>query len=74
MLVVEVGVCRRDGLKLDERPEPLDLIEMDAHGLPQQQMAALDYDPAYADRDGELRAQSRAVADLDDAVIRSFRG
>jgi hypothetical protein len=52
MLVVEVRVCRRDGLKLDERPEPLDLIEMDAHGLPQQQMAVLDYDPAYADRSG----------------------
>jgi hypothetical protein len=36
MLVGEVGVWRRDGLKLDERPKLLDLIEMDAYALPQQ--------------------------------------
>src|ERR1700727_255844 len=68
MLVGKVGVCQSDGLKLDERPKPLDLIEMDADALPQQQMAALGDDPAYADRGGECRAQRRAVADLDDAV------
>jgi hypothetical protein len=34
MLVVEIGVCRRDGLKLNERPKLLDLIEMDADALP----------------------------------------
>ena len=64
----EVGVGWRDGLKLDERPKLLDLIEMDAHALPQQQMAALGDDPAYADRGGERRTQRRAVADLDDPV------
>jgi hypothetical protein len=51
VLVGEVGIRRRDRLKLDERPKLLDLIEMDADTLPQQQMAALNYDPAYADRD-----------------------
>lgn len=55
MLVGEVGVGRRDGLKLDESPKLLDLIEMDANALPQQQMAALGDNPAYADRGGERR-------------------
>jgi hypothetical protein len=49
MLVGEVRIWRRYGLKLDERPKPLDLIEMDADVLPEQQMAALGDDPAYAD-------------------------
>jgi hypothetical protein len=53
MLVREVGVRRRNGLKLDERPELLDVIEMYADAPPQQQMAALGDDPAYADRGGE---------------------
>ena len=66
--MVEIGVCRRDGLKLDERPKLLDLIEMDADALPQQQMATLGNNSAYADRGGERRAQRLAVADLDDAV------
>lgn len=57
VLMGEVGICGRDSLKLDEGPKPLDLIEMDANTLPQQQMAALDDDPAYAERGGERRAQ-----------------
>src|SRR5215469_3923157 len=69
MLVGAVGDCRRDGLKLDERPKLLDLIAMDADVLPQQQMAALGDDPSYADRGGERRTQRCAVADLDDAVV-----
>jgi hypothetical protein len=69
MLVGEVRIWRRHGLKLDERPKPLDLIEMDADVLPEQQMAALGDDSACADRGGECRAQRRAVADLDDAVL-----
>jgi hypothetical protein len=72
VLVGEVGVWRRDGLKLDERPELFDLIEVNADALPQQQTAALDDNPAYADRGGERRTQRRTIADLDDAVIRSF--
>jgi hypothetical protein len=64
----EVGVRRRDGLKLDKCPKLLDLIEMDAHTLPQKQMTALDDDTAYPNRDGERRAQRRAIADLDDPV------
>ena len=68
VLVGEVGACGRDGLKLDERPKLLDLIEMDAHAAPKQQMTALGDDPAYPDRSGERRAQHCAVADLDDAI------
>lgn len=64
----EVGVWWCDGLKLDERPKLLDLIEMNAHTLPQQQMTTLDDNPAYADCRGECHTQSRAVADLDDPV------
>lgn len=36
--------------------------------MPQQQMAVLDYNTAYADRSGERRTQRCAVADLDDAA------
>jgi hypothetical protein len=68
MLVGKVGVGWRDGLKIDERPKPLDLIEMDADALPQQQVAALGDDPAYAERGGERRTQRRSVANLDNAV------
>lgn len=68
VLVGEVGVRWRDGLKLDEPPKLLDLIEMDADALPEQQMAALGDDSSYADRGGERHAQRHAVADLDDSV------
>jgi hypothetical protein len=68
VLAGEVRACWRDGLKLDESPKLLDLIEMDAHALPQQQMATLGDDPAYANRGGERRTQRRTVVDLDDPV------
>ena len=68
MLGGEIGVGRRDGLKLDERPKLLDLIEMDPHIPPEQQTTAFDDDSAYADRSGERRAQRLAVVDLDDPV------
>ena len=40
-LVGEVGVGGRDALELDEVPEVLDAVEVDAHRLPQQQVAFL---------------------------------
>ena len=40
-LVGEVGVGGRDALELDEVPEVLDLVEVDAHRLPEQQVALL---------------------------------
>ena len=45
----------RDGLELDERAEALDLVEVDAHVLPQQQPAAL------VDDDGVPSAASSAA-------------
>ncbi|HEY8303091.1 MAG TPA: hypothetical protein VIG42_00745 [Solirubrobacteraceae bacterium] len=41
---------------------------MDAQALPQQQVATLGDDPAYADRGGERRTRRRTVADLDDPL------
>ena len=51
----KVRIRRRDSLKLDEVPQPLDLIEMNAHVLPQEQAATLGDDPAYPDRGIQCR-------------------
>ena len=40
-LVGEVGIRGRDALELEEVPEVLDLVEVDAHVLPQQQVTLL---------------------------------
>jgi len=64
---MSLGDLRVPTLCAHESPKLLDLIEMDAHALPEQ-MATLGDDPAYADRGGERHTQRRAVADLDDPV------
>jgi hypothetical protein len=69
VLVGEVGVGWRDGLKLDDRPKLLDSVETDAHAPPEQQMTALGDDPAYADRGGERRAQRQMSTQVTSMVL-----
>ena len=55
-------------LELDEGPEALDLVEVDAHVLVEQQPAALVDDDQRPERGVERVAQRRRVADLGQAV------
>ena len=53
----QVRLGRRDALELDERAEPVDGVEVDAHALPQQQVALLLDHHERAERRVERRAQ-----------------
>lgn len=68
MLVGEIGVWWCDGLELDESPELLDVVEVDANVPPKEEMSVLDDGGAYADGAGERCAEHGAVVYLDDPV------
>jgi 7,8-dihydro-6-hydroxymethylpterin-pyrophosphokinase len=72
VLLGEIRAGRRYRLELDEASEPLNCVEMDTHLPPKEQAARLAHYDARANRLRQRGAQHRAVADLDDAVIRSF--
>ena len=57
-LAAQVGAGLGDRLELEEGAEPADLVEVDADGLPQQQVAALDDD----DVDRRWRRRARRAA------------
>src|SRR5271166_2964089 len=68
MLGREIRPPRCDGLELDERPEILDLIQMDADRAVEKQPSALAHDAPNADRARERGACRGPVVDLDDVV------
>jgi hypothetical protein len=68
VLAREVGFGRRDTFELDERAEAGDLVEVDAHALPEQQVAALVDDHAGAERRVERLAQGGGIAHVGEAV------
>jgi hypothetical protein len=69
-LLGEVRVRRRDRLQLEELPEPLDVVEVDAHVLPLQQPPPLGDDDAHAARRGEPGDGGGRIGDLDQVVAR----
>jgi catechol 2,3-dioxygenase-like lactoylglutathione lyase family enzyme len=68
VLVGEIGVWWCDGLELDESPELLNVVEVDANVAPKEEMSALDDGGAYTDGAGERCAEHGAVVYLDDPV------
>ena len=59
----EVRLGRRHALELDERAEPVDRVEVDAHAVPQQQVALLVDHHERAERGVERGAQVVGVLD-----------
>ena len=63
------GTAVGDGrLELDEGSEPVDVVEVDADVLAQQQVAALAHDVGRAERRVERRPQRLGIGDVDEAV------
>ena len=67
-LVGEVGVRGRDALELDEVAEVLDLVEVDADALPQQQVALLLDHGEHAEAGFQRGLERRRVVDRDQPV------
>ena len=59
---------RGDALELDERPQPVHVVEVDAHALPQQQPAALVDDGERPERRIEGLDERRGVGHGDESV------
>jgi hypothetical protein len=69
VLAAQVGVRPGDGLKLDEAPEPGNLVEMDADVAPQQQPARLLDGDENAERSREDLLQRFGILDREDAIL-----
>jgi hypothetical protein len=63
MLGAQIGRGVRDRLDLDEVPQPVDLVEMDACASPEQQPPRLLHNDQYTERVAESFLQSRWIAD-----------
>jgi hypothetical protein len=74
VLAGEVAGRLGDGLELQERAEPADLVEVDPHRLPHEQVTALDHDDVDPDRGRQRRAQRSGVRDLHEPVARHALG
>src|SRR4051812_27199864 len=67
-LLGEVGVRGGDAFELDEVTEVLDPVQVDAHVLPQQQVALLLDDRQHAEAGLERGLQRAGVVDRDQAI------